>query len=418
MTIQTTNDMNELFTEFEELLKIQEFSKTKELRMAYLCTYEKIAKALKHEYSENIDEKVNRWIEVTKLQYFEKVAPITYFFQAKMLYRDGFYESSIMLSRSISEMICYELLSRFPHPFGDLKLIETPLFRVFVDFLALPKRIEKKTFDDDIVSKLTVLEDRNFIKGSYAYEKNDDVYVLKNEVARDKKNQKRFSNIFDKVGYLQIDTFSDETHKLFHELYNIGNEYVHSKVTSGTAKEDAFRVLMMLTQILSDIFGPTTGLEGKVIRSGYSDFPDICKGMGFAIEFGLTVEDAQRIYYNVPAQRNFEAAKNMIGTWDGKWCTDNGNLVNGLLKCQMEAGDIITASIIFLNSDKAESKVPLEIRLFDGYIHLIEFDPSTMKHSSTDHLSFELDFFEKDLLLGNNLAHPGKAIFERQVISG
>ena len=40
--------MNELFTEFEELLKIQEFSQHTELRMVYLCTDEKIAKALKN----------------------------------------------------------------------------------------------------------------------------------------------------------------------------------------------------------------------------------------------------------------------------------------------------------------------------------------------------------------------------------
>ncbi|QXU42847.1 hypothetical protein [Pedobacter sp. D749] len=406
--------MNELFTEFEELLKIQEFSLKKELRIAYLCTYEKIAKALKDEYSENIDDKVNRWVEVTKLQYFEKVAPITYFFQAKMLYRDGFYESSIMLSRSISEMVCYELLSRFPHPFGELSLIETPLFRLFVDFLALPKRIAKKIFEDDIVSKLGTMEDKNFIKGSYTYKKESKDYLLKIEVAREKKNQKRFFDLFNMVSFQQPDTFSDSTHKLFHELYDIGNGYVHSKVSAGSAKEDAFKVLMMLTQILSGIFGPTTGLEGKVIKSGYSDFPDICKGMNFAIEVGLTVEDAQRIYYNIPAQRHFESAKNMIGTWNGRWRTVNGQSARGTLTCQMEPGDMITASIVFINSDGFENKMPLEIRLFDGYIHLIEFDPSTMQHSSTIHLSFELDFFEKDLLLGNSLSHSGKAIFERQ----
>jgi hypothetical protein len=405
--------MNDLLSDFEDLLKIKNFSEDSHLRMAYLCTYEKIAKALKDEYYENIDEKVDRWIDITRLQYFEEVKPITYFFQAKMLYRDGFYESSIMLSRSISEMVCYELLSRFAHPFGNLDQIDLPMFRVFVDFLALPKIIEKSIFEEGIVVALTALQDKNFIKSSYKYDKNIKAYAVKNEIAKDKKNVKHLFDLFAALGFEQTDNFSQDTRKLFHAVYDIGNQYVHSKSIGRKPKDDAWEVLMMLTQILSDIFSPTTELEGKTIKSGYSDFPDICKGLNYAIEIGLTLEDAQRIYYNIPAKKSFEAVKETIGTWNGKWRDISGKLTSGTLTVRLEKADLIVADLSYTNLENAMTTDPIEIRLFEGYIHLIGFDPLTMRHSKENHISFELDFFEKNRLIGKSLSHSGRVIFER-----
>ncbi|RZM24567.1 MAG: hypothetical protein EOO88_22405, partial [Pedobacter sp.] len=67
-------------------------------------TFERISNALKKEYIENSDDKLNRWIEVTAALWFRDVAPVRFYLQAKMLYRDGFYEAAIILSRSICEM--------------------------------------------------------------------------------------------------------------------------------------------------------------------------------------------------------------------------------------------------------------------------------------------------------------------------
>jgi len=41
----------EYISEFEDLIKIKAFHKNKRLKMAYDCTYEKIAKALKDNLS-------------------------------------------------------------------------------------------------------------------------------------------------------------------------------------------------------------------------------------------------------------------------------------------------------------------------------------------------------------------------------
>ena len=82
------------------------------MKRPFDCTYELIAKALKEEYSENIDEKIKRWVSVTHIPYFENAKPVIYHIQAKMLYRDGFYEASIALSRFVCEMICYDLLQK------------------------------------------------------------------------------------------------------------------------------------------------------------------------------------------------------------------------------------------------------------------------------------------------------------------
>ncbi len=131
-------------SEFEELLKIREFSKNSKLRIPFLCTYELISKALKEEYQESIDEKIKRWVASTHIPYFKDVEPVPFILQAKMLYRDGFYEASIILLRSVCEMICYDLLSKKPHPFGNIDALEAPMYRAFVNFLAIPRKSREK----------------------------------------------------------------------------------------------------------------------------------------------------------------------------------------------------------------------------------------------------------------------------------
>jgi hypothetical protein len=46
-----------------------------------------------------------------------------------MLYRDGFYEATIMVSRSIAEMICSDRLDGVAHPFGSMQQVERKCFR-------------------------------------------------------------------------------------------------------------------------------------------------------------------------------------------------------------------------------------------------------------------------------------------------
>ncbi len=313
----------EYISEFEDLIKIKAFHKNKRLKMAYDCTYEKIAKALKDEYSQNIDDKINRWLSVTHVQYFEDVKCIRYYFQAKMLYRDGFYESAIMLTRSISEMICYDLLSKTPHPFGDIELLEVPMFRVFVDFLAIPKSIKENIFVNRIIKQISDADDRNLIKSSYKYDKLSKTYYFKIENGKRKNNLKRLFEIFTSIGFDHIDCFRNDTKELLHRLYDIGNLYVHSKNSYNTPKEDAFNCLNMLTQILFDIYGFKSNKfeEGMIIKAGYLDFPDICLGMNFAIEAAATpsLEEANRIYYNLPHKKYFEKLFRAVGTWIGEW---------------------------------------------------------------------------------------------------
>lgn len=88
-----------------------------------------IRKDLSSEYNDNIDEKIQRWIDVTRIYMFYKSRPVEFFIQAKMLYRDGFFEATIMMCRSVCEMICYDLLDGVVHPFGSQQEVEKVSFR-------------------------------------------------------------------------------------------------------------------------------------------------------------------------------------------------------------------------------------------------------------------------------------------------
>jgi hypothetical protein len=404
---------NIYISDYEDLIKIKTFHQNKEMKMAYDCTYEKIAKALKDEYAQNINDKVNRWIGITNVQYFKNVKCITYYFQAKMLYRDGFYESAIMLARSICEMICYDLLLKNPHPFGDTVLIEVPMFRVFVDFLAIPKKIKKTIFENQIINRITHIDNKNLIKSSYELDKTKGVYQFKIENGKEKGNLKRFFEIFTSVGFSNIDSFQNDTKDLLHSLYDIGNLYVHSKSSPKTPKEDAIDSLNMLTCILSDIYILKTDLVGKTIKSGYTDFPDICSGINFALESSLTLENANRIYYNIPHQKYFDKLMKTVGTWDGEWKNAKGEIVKGILFFSLETQEHIIANLKYTRNEK-EITESMEIKLFDNYIHLIGFDGQDMLHKKGKHIFFELEFFSENLLIGESLDFNGKVIFKRK----
>jgi hypothetical protein len=403
----------EYISDFEDLIKIKTFHANPEMKMAYDCTYEKIAKALKDEYAQNINDKINRWVGITNVQYFEDVKCIIYYFQAKMLYRDGFYESAIMLARSISEMTCYDLLSKTQHPFGNIELIETPMFRVFVDFLALPKKIEKTIFESQIINLITDTNNKNLIKSSYELDTTKKMYRFKIENGKEKSNLKRFFEAFASVGFTNIDSFRNDTKTHLHNIYDIGNLYVHSKSSIKTPKEDAVESLNMLTHILSDIYNLKSGLEGKTIKSGYTDFPDICLGMNYALEASLTLEDAGRIYYNIPPKKYFDKLMQTVGIWNGEWQNEKGDTAKGVLTFSLETQEHIIANIKYSRNNE-EITEQMEIKLFDNYIHLIGFDEKDMLHKKGKHIFFELEFFNESILMGESLDFKGKVIFERK----
>lgn len=330
-----------------------------------------------------------------------------------MLYRDGFYEASIILSRAVCEMICYDLLSKTLHPFGDIELIEVPIFRVFVNFLAMPKIISRSIFEKKIITKINEVDDKNLIRSSYEIDKSNNIYNFKIECGQKKSSLQRFFEIFKKVGFNDIDNFKKDTHQYLHSVYDIGNLYAHAKENQNPPKEDATQCLNMLAHILSDIYG-VNKLSNKTIKSGYSDFPDICNGMNFAIDFALTPADAQRVYLNLPSQKQINLMIQTTGTWKGEWKNEKGENQTGILTFISNRKDHLNANLRYKEGIKTEEKTEsMEIRLFGNYFHLIGFDEKDMKHRKGEHVFFELEFFNETLLIGQNIEHKGKVIFNR-----
>ena len=122
-----------IISEYEELVKIKEFHMKKE-RDPLQWTYQKVIKDLEREYVGNIKEKVDRWVTTTNARYFTYSTGVLFYFQAKMLFRDGYYEAAIAVSRSICEMICYDFLSKESHPFGTEQELEQTMIGPLLKF--------------------------------------------------------------------------------------------------------------------------------------------------------------------------------------------------------------------------------------------------------------------------------------------
>jgi len=78
--------------------------------------YRELMEELADESAQKIEEKVSRWANALWVLRFYDRPPARAYLQAKMLYRDGFYEATIMSRRSIAEMICYDRLDGVSHP--------------------------------------------------------------------------------------------------------------------------------------------------------------------------------------------------------------------------------------------------------------------------------------------------------------
>jgi hypothetical protein len=402
----------EILTDFEELIKLKKFH-LEEKREPYECTYEKIARSLNSEYIDNIESKLVRWVNISHVLFFENVLPVKYYFEAKMLFRDGFYEAVITLSRSICEMICYDMLKEAIHPFGEYKDLEMENFRTLAKYLAIPKEITKVNFEQNILKGVTAVSEQNFLKSSYQLNTKKAKYNFKIENGRTAKNLNRLFSIFEEVAFRDFDNFPNNSYTVINRVYDEGNTYVHARKSANSAQDDATSCLNGICEVLIEIYGVEELPINQIIKSGYSDFPDICTGMNFAIDIFLTPDDAMRGYLNLPSQKQIEKLLSVQGDWDGEWQSDKTTNLKGKLTFFLE-GEYLKANLIYVNKNRKTQVVePLEIKLFGEYFKVKGFNPLDLKHQDEKHVHFELCFFNDEILLGKNLINKGNVLFKR-----
>lgn len=399
-----------IVSEYEELLRVQEFFLERKnnhmMEMAYDNTRERLKNDLKNQYFENIDEKINRWISVTKVPYFEENLAIPYYIQAKMLYRDGFYEAAISVSRSICEMICFLELSKITHPFGDLTIEDkhSPSFSVLKQFLLLPKRISKKEFLHNIIPNIVDHEskdkDSNFLKSSYELNRLDQYYYLKIGNAKKDENLNRFIKIFKSVNYVNFETFTDNVLKSLEFIWSKGSSYIHVKKSSQDAKEDAFKIITNVGYVLSTKYGKEISDNTHLI-SAYSSFPDICTGVSYWMEVSLTPEEAHINYLNLPSKRQMNRMMGICGEWFGEWGI-NEDIKKGKL-IFMQEGEVINCYLELVNKQKLQ----MGISFYGDYFRINALD----EYRETYY--FEFSFFNKSTLIGKHMKELKYAKFEK-----
>lgn len=395
-----------IIAEFEELLKVKEFHKEGNW-LALDNTHQAILKALSLEYNGNLKNKVDRWINVTNARYFQYSLPVTYYFQSKMLYRDGFYEAAIILTRSICEMICYDYLLKIDHPFGTYQQMELENFRTLVKFLALPKKFEKNEFENNIVPKIASLADQNLIKSSYEFDGATNCYIFKTKNGKEAKNLNRFHLILDAIRFTYKDNFPADTFNLINKVYDDGNTYVHARKSPNASNTDAITAINTIGKVLAYLYLVDGPLTGKNIVSGYADFPDICQGTHFGLDAYFTPDDATRGYYNLPSQKQINKMLTLVGVWKGEWKASDANNEDCFLTF-MTKGEYLNVSIRIAEGSEIIDNIA--IKCFGDYFHIIVL-PSSKGEKIQYH--FELEFLNENVLVGQNLVGRAKAIFYR-----
>lgn len=401
-----------IVSDYEELFKIRLFSAKKNqeplMMKAFECTYERLKNDLKNQYAENVDDKINRWIDVSRVQYFQDLVPVSFYIQAKMLYRDGFYEAAISVARSICEMICYEELSKQAHPFGDLTLADkhSPSFSVLKQFLLVPKKIEKTAFQKDIVSKIidnnTSDKDSNFIKSSYELKSGESFYSLKTNNAKEEKNLIRFLRILKSVDYNNLEVFSDDVLPKLEFVWSHGSVYVHVKKSAQDAKTDALNILDNIGYVLYQLYGAEPQV-GQSVTSAYSNFPDVCTGISYYMDAFVTPEAALSGYYNLPSREQEQRMMGICGDWIGEWGLE-GNTIKGTLRFVKE-GEYINCYLLVGNGDA----VAMGISFFGSYFFINQIN------GDREIYHFELSFLNNDTLIGKHKHDFKYAVFTRQL---
>jgi hypothetical protein len=400
-------DKNEIIAaEYEQLLKVKEFHNEKKW-LPFENTLQGISKAISREYNGNLGDKVDRWVSISNARYFRRSLPVSYYFQAKMLYRDGFYEAAIVLSRSICEMICYDFLSRISHPFGSYENLEMENFRNLARFLGIPKSFSKEEFQKDIVAKLSSNEEANFIKSSYSLDNSTNRYSFKIKNGKEPKNLKRLHNIFDAISYTQKGIFPADTFTLINQVYDDGNTYVHARKSPNIPKEDAFSVINRIGLVLAHLYIVNGGLSGKHVISGYANFPDICQGTNFGLDVYATPVDAYRGYYNMPSQHQLDKMFTMEGKWveEPKSYGQTHQVV--VLRFFIE-GEYLKAA---LQLEKSPDDIKdMAIKCFGDYFHIVAV---VKKKGQKPRFKFELELLNENTLIGENLITGGRTVFNR-----
>jgi hypothetical protein len=400
-----------LISDYEQLFKLKKFYNDKK-REPYECTYEQISRSLKNEYIGNIDSKIERWINISRVLYFKDAASVRFYLQAKMLFRDGFYEAAITMSRSICEMICYEKLIGGSHPFGDYKDIELENFRTLVKYIAIPKEIDRNLFDKDILEKLNSTDDKNFLKSSYQLNSDKKKYLFKVENGKSAKNLNRFFTIFDSINFKIKDNFPNNSFQTINQVYDNGNIYVHARKSSNTPKVDAINNLNGICEVLYELYGINEIPLNQTIKSGYAGFPDICTGMNFAIDVYATPADAMRGYLNLPTQKQIEKMISIKGAWEGEWYSKKNVKQKGKLTFFLD-GEYLKGELVSFTKNKTVVTEPLDIKLFGEYFRIKGFNTKSLRHDKHVHNHFELEFFNNEILIGTNLNKKGKVLFKR-----
>lgn len=402
----------QIVSDYEELFKFKTFSENRGknplIQRAYECTYERLKNDLKNQYLENLDDKISRWLNISKVQYFQDVLPINFYIQAKMLYRDGFYEAAINVSRSICEMICYEEMAKTQHSFGDITIADkqSPGFTTLKQFLLLPKRIEKSIFENEIVAKINDVnpknKDSNFIKSSYELNKDDNHYQLKTINAKKDENLNRFIKVLKNVGFTSFETFTNAVLEKLEFVWTNGSTYVHVKKSEQDAKTDAFNIIDGIGFVLFNLYGSKLKMNTTVI-SAYSRFKDVCTGVTFSMDAFASPEAAQNGYYNLPSQTQMKRMLKIVGKWYGKWGL-NDDTTKGTLEFRKE-GEYVNC---YLKVDSDTQEIPMGISFYGDYFFINQIKGDRTKNF------FQLSFLGTDKLVGQHKTKFLYAIFERQ----
>lgn len=266
-------------------------------------SFSQIKEALGDEYVKNIDEKIERWINVTKVEYFYNKLPIVPYFEAKMLFRDGYFESVVSMCRIICEMICVDIIKTISHPFGANEDIEQESFRVLLKFSAIPKKLTTSEFDK-IVNEITPTSDEMKLFKS-SYEKFDSDYSFKIQNGKTAKNLNKLFQCFEKANHLRLDNFSSQSYKYLNEVYDLASDYLHGR-EKGDTEAESLKSLDKAGFVLFELYGVKNfdELIGKTIETAYTKFPKIHTGTNFWITSYPTPEAALKVSKGTTKKKN------------------------------------------------------------------------------------------------------------------
>lgn len=400
---------NCIISEFEELLKLKKFWKeyqtNKNMAQPFWNTYYIISDAINNEYNEDIRNKLIRWCDVTNYTYFKDVKPVKYYIQAKMLYRDGFYDSVIVMVRSICEMICYQILSEHNKDFSN----EQNYNRFILKITMFPKTISIKEYTENsnsLINQIYVKDNQNNIK------LNKNHLVRKVLTEYPKKEFEILMKQLDLDGFFNNNILSYKNYNILNSIYGKANTYVHKSSNNNLSLEkDARELIINIGNVLYEIYGSDNFDINTTISSAYNEFKDICNGINFSIDCYKTPQDAQLGYYNLPSQEQFNQLCSLEGTWNIKW-KHHKILKNALIIFTVNKNDVFVNIKYSAQSNKIIN--PMDIKLYDNTIVLREFDNKNNLHDSTVHSFFKLNIFTKTILTGKT--STGEDVIATKVI--